>query len=87
MSVNSVGGTNPIHTVVNQPTQKPSAAETAQRPTITDKLDLSGTSGPSKPDGIRFDKVASIKAQIDNGTYETDEKLDIAIDRMLDKLL
>lgn len=35
---------------------------------------------------IRADKVARIKAQIADGTYETDEKLDIALSRMLDEL-
>jgi anti-sigma28 factor (negative regulator of flagellin synthesis) len=32
------------------------------------------------------DKVASIKAQIEAGTYEDDHKLDVAADRLLDDL-
>jgi len=32
---------------------------------------------------IRADKVAQIKAQVEDGTYETDEKLAVAIDRLL----
>ena len=35
---------------------------------------------------IRADKVAAIKAQITAGTYETDEKLDIALSRLLDEI-
>ena len=35
---------------------------------------------------IRADKVADIRAQIANGTYETSEKMSIALDRMLDEL-
>jgi negative regulator of flagellin synthesis FlgM len=35
---------------------------------------------------IRTDKVAEIRAQIANGTYETDEKLNVALDRLLDEL-
>jgi negative regulator of flagellin synthesis FlgM len=35
---------------------------------------------------IRADKVAAIKAQIQAGTYETDEKLDIALSRLLDEI-
>jgi negative regulator of flagellin synthesis FlgM len=35
---------------------------------------------------IRTDKVAEIRAQIANGTYETDDKLNVALDRLLDEL-
>lgn len=35
---------------------------------------------------IRFDKVAAIKAAIADGSYDTAEKLDIALDRLLDRL-
>ncbi|MGZ8993694.1 MAG: flagellar biosynthesis anti-sigma factor FlgM [Burkholderiaceae bacterium] len=35
---------------------------------------------------IRADKVADIRAQIASGAYETDEKLNVALDRLLDEL-
>ena len=35
---------------------------------------------------IRHNRVAEIRAQIEAGTYETSEKLDIALDRILDEL-
>jgi len=35
---------------------------------------------------IRHEKVAEIRRQIDAGTYETPEKLDMALDRLLDEL-
>jgi negative regulator of flagellin synthesis FlgM len=35
---------------------------------------------------IRFDRVAAIKAAIADGSYETPDKLDIALDRRLDRL-
>ncbi len=35
---------------------------------------------------IRFDRVAAIRAAIADGSYETPEKLDIALDRLLDRL-
>jgi anti-sigma28 factor (negative regulator of flagellin synthesis) len=38
-------------------------------------------------DDVRHDKVAAIKAAIKSGEYESDEKLDIAADRLLDDLL
>lgn len=34
---------------------------------------------------IRQDRVDSIRAQIAAGTYETDDKLDVAINRLLDE--
>jgi len=35
---------------------------------------------------IRADKVAAIKAQIQAGTYETEQKLDAALSRLLDEI-
>ena len=35
---------------------------------------------------IRMDKVAAIKAAIADGSYDTPEKLDIALDRLLERL-
>ena len=39
-----------------------------------------------KTNDIRADKVAAIKAQISDGPYEDDKKLDVAVDRLLDDL-
>ncbi len=35
---------------------------------------------------IRFDRVNAIKAAIADGSYDTADKLDIALDRLLDRL-
>ena len=35
---------------------------------------------------IRFDRIHSIRAAIADGTYETADKLDGAIERLLDRL-
>lgn len=35
---------------------------------------------------VRQDRVAAIKAQIESGIYETDDKLEGALDRLLDEL-
>ena len=40
----------------------------------------------SSASDIRFDRVNVIKAAISDGSYETPEKLDIALDRLLDRL-
>ena len=52
-------------------------------------MELSGISHliqALKTNDIRTDKVANIKAQIANGTYETDDKLNSAIDKLADDL-
>ncbi|WP_068265863.1 flagellar biosynthesis anti-sigma factor FlgM [Rubripirellula obstinata] len=64
-----------------------------------DQLDLSSTSSTSAMSGvnrlasaspiagggeIRLDKVANLRREIASGNYETPEKLDAALDRMLD---
>lgn len=35
---------------------------------------------------IRADRVAHIRAEIESGVYETDARLDIALDRLLDEI-
>ncbi|WP_231615331.1 flagellar biosynthesis anti-sigma factor FlgM [Novipirellula artificiosorum] len=58
-----------------------------------DQLDLSSAaSGVNRLDGaiagggeIRIDRVAEIRRQIADGSYETPEKLEAALDRMLDQ--
>jgi anti-sigma28 factor (negative regulator of flagellin synthesis) len=35
---------------------------------------------------IRADRVAEIRAQIEAGIYETDEKMDVALGRLLDEI-
>ena len=37
-------------------------------------------------DGIRYDLVNRVRAEILAGTYDTDEKMDIALGRLLDEL-
>ena len=93
MSVNGVGGNNPVQRVITNPIYKnlPAAqpAETTAARS-TDKLELSGFSHllkTAKNNDVRADKVADIKAAIANGTDETDEKLDAATDKLLDDLL
>ena len=35
---------------------------------------------------IRADRVAEIRAEIETGSYETDEKLDLAVGKLLDEI-
>ena len=80
------------------PSSKPAAEGDARiRGTAApqDQLDLSSTTAsggvnrladvsPTTGGDIRIDKVADLRRQIANGNYDTAEKLDAALDRMLD---
>ena len=90
-SIHGLGSVSPLQqtssVAKSGPTEGTSAAA---RPTLSDRLELSGMSGlmqSLKAGGdFRADKVASIKSQIQAGTYESDEKIDGATDRLLDAL-
>ena len=76
---------NPPHTArINHPTP---AAEAGQ---IQDELQLSEAGqligkAHDLPE-IRWDRVNQIRAQIAEGTYETDDKLRMAVGRLLDEI-
>ena len=84
----SVHGPQPI----NSP-HRVKAAESprpASRVGQTDQLDISPEADMvsrvrEMPD-IRADRVAEIRKAIQDGTYETEEKMGMALDRMLDDL-
>ena len=66
------------------------SSEPARRPESSDRVELSEHARfmerlRSMP-AVRADKVADIKSQIEAGTYETDEKISIAFERMLDEI-
>lgn len=91
-SVNNVGGNSPVQKIYTKPpVQKPAETSAAAPARGSDKLELSGVSHllqTLKTGGdVRADKVAQIKSQIESGTYETDDKLNKATDRLLDDLL
>ena len=88
--INSVGNHNPVQKVVSQPIHKQVPASAPKQMPATDKLELSGVGHllktlKSSPD-VRMDKVAQVKAQLASGTYETEAKLDAAIDKLMDDL-
>ena len=89
-SINGINNVNPIRTAANQSVSRPVAAEPTHQPRSADRLELSGVSQLMKSlkanTDIRTDKVASIRAEIEAGTYETDEKMDIAIGRLMEDL-
>ena len=79
----------------NRTPPKPSETPTQNTATPTDQLDLSAAASinrlpnttPVAGGGeIRIDRVAEIRRQIADGSYETPEKLDAALDKLLDQL-
>ena len=88
-SINSIGPNSPVQKIIQQPIQKQVPADPPRQLPTVDKLEISGVSHllkALKSNDIRVDKVAQIRAQIEAGTYETEDKLDIAADRLLDDL-
>ncbi len=66
-----------------------SAATSAAAP-IQDEVNISDAAriadASNQTAGIRQDRVETIRAQIANGTYETPEKLNAALERLLDQI-
>lgn len=88
--VNNIGQSAPVQKIVTNPVSKSIPADAPKNLPATDKLELSGVShllNRLKTNDIRTDKVATIKSQIDAGTYEDDSKLEAATNRLLDDLL
>jgi len=89
MNVNNVGPSSQVQKLVQNPIQKQLPTEQSGPTRASDRLELSGASHllkTLKSNDVRTDKVANIKAQIENGTYEDDHKLNAAIDKLLDDL-
>ena len=87
--IQNVGGNQPLQKIANSPVQKQASADAAARPSPKDRVEISGMShllSALRSNDVRADKVAAVKAQIEAGTYEDDEKLDSAVDRLLDDL-
>ena len=92
-SINGLGNAANIGSVQKTATpvvQKQVPADAPAQNRVADRVDLSSVSHliqAAKANNIRTDKVTSIKSQIEAGTYEDDQKLDVATDRLLDDLL
>lgn len=89
-SINGVGPNSPVQKILQQPISRQVPADPPRQLPIVDKVELSGVSHlleALKRNDIRVEKVAAIRQQIEAGTYETEDKLDAAIDKLLDDLL
>ena len=69
---------------------QPTEVDTSLNTTPLDEVDISAEAELVSqvhdiPD-IRADRVADIRAEIDAGIYETDEKLEVTVGRLLDEI-
>jgi anti-sigma28 factor (negative regulator of flagellin synthesis) len=91
-TINSIGPTDPVQRIANNPIQMSTpagAADAATPTTATDRLELSGVSylyQALQANNIRTDKVAAVRSQIEAGTYEDEQKLNVTVDKLLDDL-
>jgi anti-sigma28 factor (negative regulator of flagellin synthesis) len=87
--INNISQTTPLQKIVTEPVQKQIAPDAAPV-RASDRLELSGAGGllaALKSNDVRTDKVASIRQQVQDGTYDADgTKLDGAADKLLDEL-
>ena len=89
-----VSTTQPSSASQRSQPQKPAGETSKPSSSQVDQLDLSSSASinrlqqttPVAGGGeIRIDRVADIRRQIADGSYETPEKLDAALDRLLDQ--
>jgi negative regulator of flagellin synthesis FlgM len=78
-------GINPPHSIHrSQPARSSSAPQGPDRVDISPAAEAAVQASESGQ--VRVDLVNRIRAQIAAGTYETPEKLDVALDRLLDEI-
>jgi negative regulator of flagellin synthesis FlgM len=84
-SLHGAQSVNAPHSVRNAP-----PAARPESPAQADSVEISAAAQRAleahSPADIRWDRVDAIRQQIAEGTYETDEKLGIALDRLLDQI-
>ena len=89
-----IHGTNRIHSPqgINAPhiPLRTAGTQTTTGAGKTDRVDISPAAqaavDAAEGKGIRQDLVNLIRGQIANGTYDTPEKMDIALERLLDQM-
>ncbi len=79
----TVQNTNSINLKTNNSTSNVSSQNTVP----VDQLEISAEAQALQSNnGIRTEKVAELREQIATGRYETAEKIDVAVERMLDEI-
>jgi negative regulator of flagellin synthesis FlgM len=84
--VHGAQGISAPHSIRNSP----SAAPTRSTADVGDELHISDSgriaSQLSEIPDIRQDRVSAIRTAIAQGTYDTDAKMSVALDRLLDEI-
>lgn len=84
--------TNNVHTTnsVNLQTQNNTKSASGNVAAPVDQLDFSAEaqqiSRNSSANGVRMDRVNELRTQIANGNYDTPDKMEAAVSRMLDEM-
>jgi len=87
--INGLTNSNAIQRSVNAVQSRTVSAESGQVASSSDKVELSGSpylASVSGQNGVRVDLVKSIRQQIEAGTYETEDKIDASVDRLMKEL-
>ncbi len=71
---------------VNLNTQQANTTSSTGNQAPVDQLELSAEAQILTGGEIRADRVAEVRAEIASGVYETDAKLDAAVERLLDQI-
>jgi len=83
--INSVGRAYPVSQP--KPVNPLPPATNTQAPTPRDEVEISSAGkmldNLSRASSLREERIAQIKAAIADGTYDTPEKLELALDRLL----
>ncbi len=90
----NINGPSQVHGAqsVNPPhfTQRTQSAQGTSATSQTDRVEISqeaqAAMKSTEAGGIRHDLVNQIRSQIAAGTYDTPEKMNAAVDRMLDQI-
>lgn len=87
--IGPIGGGQPVRRI-DQPTEQ-QAPQEARPVSPTDELELSSVDSASAEvelqSQFKAQRLEQIRQQIEAGTYETPEKLDAAVNKMLEELL
>lgn len=86
----SVGAVTRTATDVASRAAAPTPVDAARRSETTDRVELSEHARFMEKlramPPVRAEKIAQIRAAIDAGTYDSDEKLSVALDRMIEDI-
>jgi negative regulator of flagellin synthesis FlgM len=95
-SINNVNGLRGVQNVKFNETAKPAVSAETENTQIQDEIEISTTarrlsatseaSSVAESGEIRYDLVNRIREEIANGTYDTPERFDVAMEHLLSRL-